>query len=342
VATFKSIGVSLSSTKPVDELVATAKKAEELGYDSFWLTETYHHRSFVPIAALVGDATSRIKIGLGVFPMHTRHPALIAMEAATLDEICGGRLMIGLGVARAVAEQHGFKPRLVPSMREAHHIVRDMLDSGDQSVAPVDFTGEAFTLRSTRLQFPSRPGMPIYIGAYPFSPKMLDLIGSVADGVLYVWAEPGLCKRAAETIGEAAIRAGRDPSTIDLAALLPVSVDDDAARARAACRRIVAWYTWIASKIWLRIGFATAEDVAPVLAAWDAGGLEAAIEVVSDELIDKIAIAGNARYCRDRIDEFAGSGLTSPVIWGILGPDPDRAIELMAKEFSVGSNPLSS
>ena len=102
-----SWGAALATTRPAEEIVRMARHSEKLGFDSFWLAEVYHWRSSIPIAAAIAASTQRVRIGLGIVPVHARHPALAAMEAVTLDEISHGRLIFGFGSARRVAEEHG-------------------------------------------------------------------------------------------------------------------------------------------------------------------------------------------------------------------------------------------
>jgi alkanesulfonate monooxygenase SsuD/methylene tetrahydromethanopterin reductase-like flavin-dependent oxidoreductase (luciferase family) len=99
-------GVAFWSGETPARLVTLAQRAEDLGYDSFWLAEYYHYRALGPLAAVVGNATERIMVGLGVLPTHSRHPGLIAMEAVALDEICDGRLVLGLGAGQTAALRH--------------------------------------------------------------------------------------------------------------------------------------------------------------------------------------------------------------------------------------------
>jgi alkanesulfonate monooxygenase SsuD/methylene tetrahydromethanopterin reductase-like flavin-dependent oxidoreductase (luciferase family) len=136
-------------------------------------------------------------------------------------------------------------------------------------------------------------------------------------------------------IAEGAHAVGRDPASVDIAAWLIISVDDDAERARAVCKRLVASYTPRPVR-WAEAGLATPEDMAPVLAAYERGGLDAAAAAVSDAYVDKIAIAGNARYCRDRLKEYVGTGLRMPIAYQVLGPDPMAALDMLAHEFIAG------
>lgn len=324
---FDRFGVAFSSVQPGAEVVKLATRAEELGFDSVWLAEYYHHRSLPPLAALTGAATHRIKIGLGILPTHTRHPALIAMEAATLDELNGGRLIMGLGAARTTAADHAVAVGPITSLRESVTIVRRLLDGEE-----VTYRGKAWRIETTKLKVPTRRRLPIYVGTYPYSPQMLKVAGGLADGVVLVWCTPELVKRACELMAEGADGVGRSPSSVDVVAYLVLSVDDDPQQARAACRPLVASYTFRSGR-WREVGLVTDEDVEPVLAAFDRGGFDAATAAVSDAYVDKIAIAGDVSYCRDRLKEYVGTGLRMPIAYQVLGPDPVRAMELIAREF---------
>ena len=319
-------GVAFWSMDPVEELVRLAECADELNFDSYWLAEYYHYRSAGPIFALIGKATKNIKLGLGILPTHTRHPGLTAMEAATLDEICDGRLIMGLGAAKTAAQRHGEGASPLASMRETLPLVRSLLDGES-----VDHDGKLWQVRNTRLAFPSRKGMPIYVGTYPYSPKMLHLSGQMADGVALVWCTPDWVRRARETVAEGAASVGRDPSAVDMAAYLVISVDPDAAKARDACRRLIGSYA-PRNHRWFEGGLATPEDLEPVVAAWNRGGLDAAEQAVSDALVDKVAIAGEPAYVKDRLAEYSAAGLDLAIAYQVVGPDKYESMRLIAAE----------
>ena len=320
-------GICLMSAETPQSLVNMATRCESLGYDSFWLAETYHDRGIMPLATLVGVNTSRIRIGLGVILTRTRHPALIAMEGGALDEIIGGRLLLGVGVGRGTAKMHAQKSTVV-ALRESLTIVRGLLD-GHQ----VDFEGEEFVVKGTRLGYSPRKGIPLWVGCYPFSPKALNVAGERANGVLYVWTTPQNVRQGAESIAEGAIRAGRDPKSIEVGAMIPFSIHDNAAKAREAARPVIANYVTIAHTVWRRNGLVEAEDVDPVLAAFERGGMKAASAAVTDRLTEKIGIAGEPSYCRDRLREYEGTGLNLVVPYAVIGPDPTESVEIIAREF---------
>src|SRR5436853_2781464 len=169
---------------PWSEVMEKVKLADELGYDSIWLGESWGYELFTSMADLV-RITKRIKIGAGIANIYSRTPALIASTAATLDERSGGRIILGLGPsgANVIEHWHGVpfqKP--VQRTREYVEIIR-MILRGQKLV----YHGEFFNLeRGFKLRFnPIRKDVPIYIAA--MGPKNVVQSGEIADGVLPVY-----------------------------------------------------------------------------------------------------------------------------------------------------------
>lgn len=103
---FENIGVGTDGATSMSETVELAKRAEALGFHSFWLAEGYHSRSAVVRATLIALATSQIKIGLGILSPHTKHPALLAMDAASLGELARDRVILGVGRVLNALRKH--------------------------------------------------------------------------------------------------------------------------------------------------------------------------------------------------------------------------------------------
>src|SRR5215469_13954794 len=160
--------VRFNNDLPVHQYLELAKHAEAAGFDAFWVSNDLFLRNVWVILSAVARATQRIQIGTCIVNPYTQHPAEIAMAAATLDELSGGRALLGISSGAAdFLRWVGIRPeRPVTAVAETIAALRRLF-SGETS-----WTNEAY------LRFPARQ-IPIYVGA--MSPHMLELIGSTAD-----------------------------------------------------------------------------------------------------------------------------------------------------------------
>ena len=312
------------------DTVAIATRAEELGFEEVWLPESRHGRGVFTVAALVASATSRIGIGIGIVNPFWRHPSVIAMEAAALDEASSGRVMLGVGAAlwtlRALGEADARAERPLAAMVEALRILRAMLQGGEG----VD--GRLFPVRAdAALDFAVARRVPIYVGAV--NAGMLRASGQYADGVeLGAIISPGYVRWSWERVVEGAEKAGRDPSSLDLAGNVLLSVDDDATAARDAVRHVLAYYTGRVEPIVLSTSGADPDEVRRVREAAATQGPEAAADLVTDAMIDTFAAAGRPQQVAERLRAYADAGLRGLNAWYVLGPRPDHAMRLLAEE----------
>jgi 5,10-methylenetetrahydromethanopterin reductase len=307
------IGLRLSGAIDAQTCVELARAAEAAGFGSLWFAENPFQRGVLPAASASAAATRRIAIGIGVTTPYSRHPTLAAMEFAALDELSGGRAIIGLGsgLKGAVARMGLADDRPIAALRDAVAIVRGML-RGDA----VTYRGRVFSAEGARLGFAApRADLPIYLAA--MGPQALRLAGRVADGALISNMVPldhaaaliPIAREAAEAVGR--------PSPAFVQYTL-CAAKPDRVSARAGIKPAIAGMLtglWPAGDDWpphraasvAASGISRAE-FADALVRLRRG--EAPQEVLDDRFVDAFAVAGTAAECLDRARAFRRIGVT--------------------------------
>jgi probable F420-dependent oxidoreductase len=303
------IGVRLREERlPIPQLIDLARMAEARGYESIWVPEGSGKEAFAQLTAYA-LSTQRIHLGTGIATIFTRTPALLAMTAGTLDQISGQRAILGLGIGHkpGIEQGHGVVfTRPMQRMREYVAIIRAILRGGpmpETSLCPI---------KRFRLEFtPARPTLPIYIAA--LGPRMCQLAGEVADGVLMNWATMAYVKDAIANVRLGAERAGRQPEEIDIACYIRAAVGPDARAVKQALARETVRYISLDfyRQMFNQSGFA--EDTEAVMKVLPQG-IEAAAEQISDGMLQAVAITGNQEECRTRLAAYRALGVTHPVV----------------------------
>jgi F420-dependent oxidoreductase-like protein len=313
-----------------DHVVAKVRLADELGYDSGWLGETWGYELFTSLADLVRE-TRQIKLGAGIANVFSRSPAVIATSIATLDERSGGRMLLGLGASgpQVIEHWHGVPFRQpLRRTREYAEIIATILRR-----EPLTYQGEIFHLeRGFKLRFkPVRSHVPIYLAS--LSPKNVELAGAIADGVLPVfWPRADFATLRAD-LDRASQAAGRPAGSVAIAPYLTTAlIADESQRAMARwhARAPVAWYvgrmgTFYAEAL-RRHGFDA--EVQAIIAGWQSGP-DAAAAAVSDELLDATALVGTPSEMADLLRQWVAAGIDQPLISMPPG-DPESAGALLA------------
>jgi 5,10-methylenetetrahydromethanopterin reductase len=307
----------LNNDLAVPQYVALAQAAEAAGFDQFWVSNDLFLRSVPVILAAVAEATERIEIGTCVVNPYTMHPAEIAMLAATLDELSGGRFNLGIaaGGAELLKWVNIAHERPLAATRQAIAQIRALFDG-----TPAEgWTEEAY------LRFLVARRVPIYLGA--MGPQMLRLAGAVADGVLPLLFPPEHFATVQSLVAEGAASAGRTLDEIDLAACIWVSISDDAAAAESVLRDKIAYYgAGLSPLILERLGV-TKDEFAPIeRAIMTERDPDKARALVTEKML-RIGIVGTADDLVARLETLIAMGARHLSFGPPLGPDPLAAVE---------------
>jgi F420-dependent oxidoreductase-like protein len=304
--------------------IAVVRAAEDAGFHSAWVAEAYGSDAATVLGWLAAQ-TSRIKIGAAIFQMPARSPAMTAMTAATLDQLSGGRMLLGIGSSGPqVAEGwHGqrFGSQLQRT-REYVAILRKALArerlvfEGEQYTLPLpDGPGKALKLTIA----PVQERIPIYIAA--IGPKNMQLTGEIADGWLPIFFSPEHVDQSRALLEEGAARSGRTiDEAFDIAPGVNVCIDDDVGRARDQMRHFIALYVGgmgsrkqnFYNALVRRYGFADAAKEIQDL--YLDGKAAAAAAAVPPELIDLVTLAGPAEQVRERLAVYRDAGVGTLIV----------------------------
>jgi 5,10-methylenetetrahydromethanopterin reductase len=228
------ISLRLHGAMPAGECIRLAKIAEEAGFTGIWFAENAFARGILPAAAACAGATNRIKINAGVFNPFSRHPTMMAMEIGALDELSKGRatLTIGSGIIAAAAKIGFAADKPLPALRDALAIVRGLM-RGEE----VDHAGPVFCARKVKLDFPPRPGIPIFLAGR--GDLTVKLAGEAADGlVISNMCSPAFARRVAELM-HASRRAASRLEAGQVIQYVPCAVSEDRTEAVNAAKRAI-------------------------------------------------------------------------------------------------------
>lgn len=315
------VGSFISTGRSFPEAIERVQLAEELGYASAYVTHVAG-RDALQISMAYAQRTERIRVGSGVVPIYSRTPATMAQEAATIADVSGGRMMLGIGVShRPVVEfWHGQQiGKPVTEMREYTAIVRAIL-RGENPPA-----GEKWTSQFRLSGFGPFPDLPIGIAA--LSPNMLRLAGEVGDAVILWLCNPNYIRDVVvPCVREGREQAGKTLDGFDIIAAVPSAMTGDVGAAYDAMRRDLLPYFGLPfyRAMLERSGFAA--DIARFDAA--GGDPEAMGAAISDDFLGVLTAVGDEAAVRSGIRRYLDAGATSPCVGPI--PKTDFAATLRA------------
>ena len=320
-------GVGLFPTEPLQKMIHLAKVSEELGYSHIWVGDSHliWREAYVNMAAMALN-TTKVKLGTGVTNPLTRHPSVVGSAYATLEEYAPGRLIVGIGLGDSSVETMGMKPAKLSYFEKTLQQMRDLLD------------GKEVQLDSGKIHLlhPCKNKVPIYVAAS--GPKMLELSGRIADGIIVlVGVADDYLAHAREKISTGAKAAGRKLDDIHLVLWVPCAVSDtapakDAVKAHVA--RVVAHpLPYVLDPNEQKV-LAEIRKTYDYYHHMDQEANHA--EVIPDWLVDKFAIAGTIAECRTQIERLKKSGIQQIAIipYSAPGGSREETIRGFAKAMS--------
>ena len=322
--------------------VARIKEAEALGYDSVWTAEAWGNDAITPLAWLAAQ-TSKIKLGTAIMQMPARTPAMCAMQAMTVDQLSGGRMIVGLGPSgpQVIEGWHGVaygKP--LKRTREYISIMREIF----KREKPVEFQGEYYQLpykgpgssglgKPLRSILHGRTDIPIYTAT--ISPKGVETAAEVADGFIPVWTTPSGLDTFVPHLETGFRKAGgKGFANFEIAVSVNVVVSDDLQTARDALKPGIALYVGgmgargknfytdhVSRQGW-------AGDARKIQDLFLGGKKQEAAAAVPDALVDELSLVGSRERIRDRAAAWKASKATTLLIGGDA-----KAVRVMAEAF---------
>ncbi len=318
----------LNNDLPVNDYIRLAQRAEAAGFDQFWVSNDLFLRSCPVILSAIATATRTIEIGTCILNPYTLNPAEIAMFAATLDELSGGRFNLGLSSGAG-----DFLSWVGIDAKQPRTALIETLDAIRKLIAGERAECDGKFLRwtdETYLRFEALRRVPIYIGA--MSPKMLGEIGRIADGGLPLLFPPEHYQTIIPLIRAGAERAGRSLNEIDVAACIWCSISDDKARADDALKEKIAYYGHAMSPTILNQLQLTHSDFEPIAhAVMVQNDLEGAKAMITDPMM-RIGITGTGKELITRLEALVEMGVNHISLGPPLGPDVDEAIQIIGRD----------
>ena len=310
-------GVGMAPVESLAKVVSIAKLAEELGFGQLVHADQRFNGEKDVFVTLAADAmnTSSIQLGPCVSDPFSRIPAMLALAIASIDELSGGRAVLGIGAGGSgFPQMHLERKQANLALRESITIIRDLFTGGT-----VDFDGTVFKLTGAKLRFDVRPDLPILLATR--SPMNLQLAGELADGaIIATYTSKEQLRFAVDHIRTGAAKAGRNPDEVRLISWVYTSISEDGVQAVDNVRPFVTQAlvnTSPAAYPEILKGFD--EDVLSFLSKCHDMGREgrtvaqADRTYLTDEVIKRFSVAGTAEDCIARIKEIESFGINE--IW---------------------------
>lgn len=306
------VEINSAAHYPANVVADLVEIAEAAGFGAFWKGESNSTDPIVLLSA-AASRTKTIQLGTAIYHIYGRSPVTLGIQAATLQDLSEGRLLLGLGIAnQTIAAWHGgVFDRPLRRIREYMEIVRKVA-AGER----VEYEGEIYQT-GKRFQLSWKPKhlvFPIYMAA--LGPQMTKLVGRIADGVFINMATPNKIWEIAERARGSAKEAGRDPATIEIIAKCRVSLNPNRSLARSRLRQVLTFYNLADHYSDMLKGLGFEAEVRAIQEAFQKGGFKAAMAALTDDYMDKLPVvpATSIEEIKEKLLPFSEAGATRLVI----------------------------
>lgn len=316
-------GIELMPNLRVHELEYYARLSEESGFRYLWVTDHYNNRNAFVVLSALARCTSNIKVGVGITNPFHMNPAVISSAIATIDEMSGGRAVLGIGAGDLFTLRSIGIERRKPLKRvgEAIYIIRKLLNG-----ETVNFDGEIFKFRGAKLSFKSRC-VPIYVGAQ--RERMVRLASDIGDGLILNASHPKDVEFALKNVE---LREG-----FDFAVCSSFSIDKSRERAIQNAKVVVAFIVSSSPPEVLErhgIDYESVRSVSLALRdAFESGNWRCVVDVVSDEMVEEFSISGTIDDVIERIESLEKLGVTQIVVGSPIGREKSKVIRMIGDQI---------
>jgi probable F420-dependent oxidoreductase len=321
-------GFTLKPDHEVGRVVALARQAEAAGFGYGWIFDSHVlWREPYPLLTLMALNTERMRLGTCVTNPGTREPSVTASVLATLNEISGGRMDLGIGRGDSARRVMGKPPTTLARLEEATVLIRDLVEGRDviQDGTPM------------RLSWAGAAKLPVWVAGY--GPKALELTARIADGVILQLADPDLIRWFVGQLRDFARAAGRDPAEIKVQAAAPAHVGEI-----GHCRERVRWFPALVSNhVVDLVNRYDPAELPPELTGYvrDRAGYDylhhaevgsSNAQFVADDVVDRFCVIGSVEDHKAKLAELADAGVDQFNIY-LMNGDEEQTLEAYGREI---------
>ncbi len=326
-------GFTLKAEHSVERTVALFGQAEEAGFTYGWFWDNHVlWREIYPLLTVLATTTTTMRLGACVTNPTTRDPSVTASVLATLQEVSGGRMDLGMGRGDGAVRLLGLPPTKLKTMEHAIEVIRELAEG-----RPVDYRGTELDLTWT-----DRSKLPVWVAGY--GPMALALTGRVADGLILQIGDPAIIEWMAGTMRAAASEAGRDPDSIMVQAAAPAHVGD-----LDDCRERTKWFpAMVANHVVDLVNKYPREELPESLTDYivdreeydyrhhaEVGSSNA--DYIEGEVIDRFSVLGPPEAHVERLLQLADVGVDQFNIY-LMNGDEEAQLEIYGREIIPAVN----